>query len=219
MSASPTAKFHGLVSLTTVYIMYFVVIHTSQILPNMLGGNEIFAGAATALSGFGLYKALSSCLTWTLKKSVGLRSIILGPTFMHGTWVGVLQGYAGDERYIVEHFEQDLETLQISGRSFTVNLLPHAQWSSISAAINPRQGQLIYGYTCDILSRDTSEQGVGIFLLDRSAAEKAPVAISGYVADLADGKRKPVHEEKISDALLPWDAAAADAKAKFVKPR
>jgi hypothetical protein len=212
---TPAANFHGLVSVVTVYLMYVATTHFGPAVKQALADSLVAGGAAAALAAFATYRLLSSGLLWLLRKSVWLRARILGSRFVHGTWVGFFVGHSGERRYVVEHFEQDLERLSISGRSYTQEAEAHAQWSTEAATVDADRGRLIYSYTCDVLTRTTTEQGVGVFQFEREAVDAAPTAIAGYVADLADGERKPVHQVKISNRLMPWSEAIREARRKY----
>lgn len=215
MNLTPTAKFHGLISGITVSVMYASIVKIAALVKGLSEPGWVSVTVAAALTSIGLYKLLSLLLNISLKKSLRIRSWILGPTFMHGTWVGYFVGAAGDRRYVIERFDQDLNGLTISGRSFTDQGEPHAQWSSEAASLDIAKGRLLYAYTCDVLSRNVTMQGIGVFQLERTSVDAAPNAIAGYVADLFDGSRKPAHEEKVDNALLTWSDALAKAKDRF----
>lgn len=110
---------------------------------------------------------------------------------------------------------QDLDGLDISGRSYDHNREFHGHWTSEATSVDVRKGQLIFTYEFEVLSRPGPLRGVSTFLFRRGASHKAPDALSGFAHDLNDNKRIYVHEEKLSDEYLSWDQALEKAVEKF----
>lgn len=155
----------------------------------------------------GIFKLASSLLNATIVHVCCVKKIVLGNEYMHGTWVGYFIGNNGEKRIYVEHFEQDLEHLTIRGTAYTENGDFFAQWQSEPAAIDQRKGRLVYTYMSDVIYKQETRQGLGVFQFIRTNLNQPPIELKGYVVDLDQGKRLKSEETKISDELLaPKDA-------------
>lgn len=210
-SMSATNKYHLLISSLTVILMYLLLM---QLLPQAQQWAESEPQVqllVTILSSIGIYKGLSSLLNFLMSQSVFIKKLVLGGYYMEGTWVGYFIGHAGDKRYVVETFEQDLESLVIRGRSFTSDGKAHANWCSESSSIDILRGKLTYTYSCDILTNKVTHHGIGVFQFDRAGKSKAPSSIQGFVADLVDGQRLEVLETRTSDTIKTYEQGLQDA--------
>lgn len=220
---SPAARFHALISTLTILVMFGLITYAVPRLliyanPTLTTGgwvNALLSGSIAFLGSVGAYRLLAWGLTWLLHRSSRVRSWIFGPSFLHGTWVGFFIGHAGDKRFTVEKFDQDLDGLVINGRSYMDNRQLHGQWTSEATSVDARSGRLIYTYSFDVGSRSITLDGICTFQFDRSASYNAPHSITGYAHDLNDPTRIAVHEVKISDALLSWDEALTLAVERF----
>jgi hypothetical protein len=65
---------------------------------------------------------------------------------------------------------------------------------------------------CEKPVENISFQGVGFFQFERNDESKGPQRISGYSADLTDGKRSENREIKLSNKIIPFEQALAKAK-------
>jgi len=206
-----TNKYHLLISSLTVIIMYGLLTRILPEIQQWMAGEWGVQFIITLLSSIGVYKGLSSLLNLLMSQSTSIKKLVLGGYYMEGTWVGYFIGHDGDKRYIVETFEQDLESLVIRGRSFTSDGKAHANWCSESTSIDVIRGRLTYTYSCDILKNKVTHHGIGVFHFERSGKKRAPSGIQGFVADLVDGERLEVIEIKSSDFLKPFDDGLKDA--------
>jgi hypothetical protein len=174
---------------------------------------------ALAMSGLvlsaGVYRLLSLGVRWLMERSTRVSKLVLGPHFVHGTWVGWFNGHTGEKRYMIEHFSQDLDGLSITGRSFDINLKEHGYWESEAAAVDAKRGKLIFTYKFDVLTRQTSLFGIHTSLLARRTPYLPASALSGFAHDLNDATRIAVHSKKISDDLAPWDTSLQEAVKLF----
>ena len=220
---SPAAKFHGLISTLTIFVMFWLItyavpkllVYANPILTTGGGVTALISGSFTFLGSVGTYRLLAWGLTWLLHRSLSVRRWIFGPSFLHGTWVGFFIGHAQDKRFTIEKFDQDLDGLVINGRSYMENRQLHGQWTSEATSVDARTGRLIYTSSFDVVSSSTTLNGICTFQFDRSASYKAPHSITGFAHDLNDPRRITVREEKISDALLSWDEALTLAVKRF----
>src|SRR5215208_4704616 len=140
---TPETKFHSLVLGLTVTVMLSVIL---LLVPYIQEATvmQAFLGAVSALLlSSGIYRVIAMGLVELLRRSRWLKSKLLGPYYLEGTWVGYFEGHEGDIRYVVEVFEQDLSSLTIVGRSYTIDGRAHAQWASEAASLDVRHGRLI----------------------------------------------------------------------------
>ena len=179
---SPAARFHALISTLTIFVMFWLItyalpkllVYANPILMTRGGVTALLSGSFTFLGSVGAYRLLAWGLTWLLHRSLRVRSWIFGASFLHGTWVGFFIGHAGDKRFTIEKFDQDLDGLVINGRSYTDNRQLHGQWTSHATSVDARSGRLIYTYSFDVGSRSITLDGISTFQFDRSASYKAP---------------------------------------------
>ncbi|WP_139832605.1 hypothetical protein [Pseudomonas sp. B26(2017)] len=208
---SPTAKFNGLLATITVTAMFLLISYGVPYLNQMSLNYPLALTGAAVVSSAGLYRILSLGMSWCMGRSERLKGFILGPYYMHGTWVGCFHGHGGHKRFMVEHYIQDLESLVITGRSFTDERKPHGYWESESTTIDARKGRILFTYKFDVLTRQSSLFGIHSSLFERDSAYSAPKSTSGFAHDLNDETRISVSSIKISSALLSWDEALAKA--------
>lgn len=194
--------------------MFWAITYAVPII-KVFANSPLLSGSATIVASVGLYRLLAVGLEWLFRRILLVRRWIFGPSFMHGTWIGYFVGHAGDKRYTVEHYDQELDGLSIAGRSFTIGKELHAQWNSNSIGIDVRQGSLIYTSTLNIISRQHSEENLNILQFERSASYSAPTSITGFSQDLGDDQRIATHAIKISDQLLTWEEAFVIAVKRF----
>jgi hypothetical protein len=204
---TPETKFHSLVLGLTVGIMFVVIsilvpfIRQATVLP------VLFGAITTIVLSVGTYVLIAKGFIEVLRRFRWLKSKLLGPYYMEGTWVGYFTGRGGHIRFIVEVFEQDLSSLTITGRSYTMDDDLHAQWISEATSLDVEKGQLIYTTLLDIGSRGNTELSLVRVQLQRKSAKSAPDAIEGFAADLTDGIRIGIREKK----LYPWAMAPREA--------
>jgi len=167
--------------------------------------------ALTAFATVGVYKLLAALLISFSDRVPFLKRFIFGPVYMEGTWIGRFDTPTG-QKFTVEHFEQKLNGIVIRGWASNENGSRYAEWTSIAASVDAERGLLTYTYDCDILCRNTKQQGIGVFQFERSAHWRAPTSMTGYSADLIDGERSENHEFKIEDKLMDLNSAMAKAR-------
>lgn len=212
---SPSTKFNALIASTTVSLMCF---WATKITPSVqqIGAEHGWASSvAGLLVSAGVYRFLALGVRWAMERSNLVRSFVLGPHYLHGTWIGWFRGHAGDLRFTVEHYVQDLDSIVIVGRSYTASGEGHGYWLSDAVAIDAARGTLLFTYTFDVVRRSSQLSGINSSVFERSAAHKAPTKLSGFAHDLNDTERIAVHSEKVSGDLESFDVALAKAMRKF----
>jgi hypothetical protein len=212
---APEAKFHAIVVGTLVPLIVIGVAKLAPFLSTASAGQTAVGVVAAALASAGIYKLIARLLLALLRRVTFVKRFVLGASYMHGTWVGWFIGHAKDLRYIVEVFEQDLGTLVIRGKSFAENGDEHAQWESEAVTIDAFKGRLIYTSTAHILTSPLPYQSLSVLQFERTRQTDPPNAIDGYVSDVHDGRRLPLHEQHISDTLLPFRDALPCARDVF----
>jgi hypothetical protein len=167
---SPAARLNALLASVTVSMMFglITVAHQAPAVSGKL--STITAAALGLLLSAGVYRFLALGVGWLLHRSLWVRRLVFGPHFLHGTWIGFFIGYAGDKRFVIEHYDQDLDGLVMRGRSYTYQQQFHGHWTSEATAIDVRRGRLIYTYELNVVSRIGPLHGVTTFLFQRSAS-------------------------------------------------
>lgn len=211
----PAAKFYALVTTATVAVMFFLMTWVVPIIQALPMFPAAVASLAGVLGSVGIYRLVSQGAETAIHHINWLRKWIFGGTYLHGTWAGFFNGRAGDKRYTVEHFDQDLDGIVINGQSRTDTLQPHADWTSVSVSVDSRTGRLIFSYTMTILSRQGTLVGINSSQLERASHRNAATTVTGHAQELGDQVRVQVTGVKVSDTLLPWDDAFKRAQERF----
>lgn len=212
---SPSAKFNTLIAGATVFIMFWLIAYIAPLLKAIGTDSPILLSLGALVSTAGIYTTLSLGIRWSMDRSERVRAAVLGPYYMHGTWIGWFIGHAGDRRLMVEHFNQDLDSLTIIGRSFRDKSEAHGYWHSESVTIDVRKGRLIFTYSFEVVARSSSLYGVHTSFFERESPHSPPKRLSGFAHDLNDPTRIIINSTKISEQLLPWDDALKAAIAYF----
>ena len=214
---SPAAKFNALLASATVFLMFLLVAYIAPKL-EVAGLNcPLLLSIAALITSGGLYSLLALILRWLMGRCDFVRRLVLGAHYMHGTWVGWFEGHSKEHRYMVEHFIQDLDTLTITGRSFTETRKEHGFWESESATIDARKGRLVFTYKFDVLTQSSSLTGIHTSFFERQSVYKPPTRIAGFAHDLNDNTRIAIHSQKLSDRLVPWEEALDSTIKMFSK--
>lgn len=212
---APAAKFYALVTSATIGIMLTAVTYILPFLQMFSAEYKIAAVATGIIVSVGIYRLVALIAETIIRQIPPARRWIFGGSHLHGTWVGFFIGRAGDKRFMLEHFDQDLDGLVINGQSYTDALNLHADWTSMATSVDARNGRLIFTYTLTIHSRSGTVVGVNSSQLERSSHRHPATSIVGHAQDLGDTVRVQVREVKISDKLLPWSKALEEAQRHF----
>jgi hypothetical protein len=207
-----------LTAITLSITVFLVLIMVDQVVPTLArqtATHPILSPVIGFLTAAGTYRILGNGVIWLFSTREPLRRFVLGPSYMHGTWVGWFRGHSGDLRFIVEHFSQDFDSLVITGRSFTSDDKGHGYWSSEAVLIDPKNGELMFTYTFDVITNKASTSGIHKSLFERRSVRKPPTSIAGFAHDLNDPTRLAIASKKISAELLGWEEALSQAKSNF----
>jgi hypothetical protein len=214
---SPVAKFNALLASTTVSIMFFVIVALAPILRGASDYVPFLGVVAGFLVSAGTYRILAIVLRWMMGRSHRVRALVLGPSYMYGTWIGWFRGHSGELRLMVEHFNQDLDSLVITGHSFHLDGSDHGQWHSDAVSLDAPTGRLTFTYAFDTFSRSRSLAGVHNSLFERKSPSEPPYAYKGLAHDLNDTTRIGVYSEKLSNDFISSKDAFASAVRKYSK--
>jgi hypothetical protein len=222
-------RFNTMVSTATVAVMFIVIEYVLPILQapaipdaivqhiSFVTKEQIVDGIkllVTGLMALGTYKLVAVVLVWLINTIRFLKSFVFGPSYVEGTWIGRFRAASGP-KWTVEHFEQSLDGVVIRGYAENEDKTQYATWNSMAAAVDSVRGVLTYTYTCDVMGRNTPQQGIGVFQFERKSMEKAPYGMNGYSTDLTDGDRSPNDEIKMSDAIVSREEAMRKARENF----
>ncbi|WP_416244050.1 hypothetical protein ACLSSQ_05880 [Azospira sp. APE16] len=212
---TPSAKFNALLASVTVTIMFVLVAYVAPEATSLSGVIPFALSFAALISSAGLYRLLSIAIRWLMERWDWLHGVILGPHYVHGTWIGWFDGHSNERRYMVEHFVQNLDGFVITGRSYTGKKKEHGYWESESTMLDVRKGRLVFTYKFDVLTQTSSLTGIHSSLFERLSARHAPTGYSGLAHDLNDHVRIAVHSQKMSSKLVPWAEALIEAEKRF----
>ena len=201
----------------TVAIMFFAIVWLQPLILAMQATSAIASGLAGAVASVGVYRLLSGALLWLFGKSLYLREIILGKSFLEGTWVGHYT-HNDQHRFTIEYVDQSSGATVIHGREFDAKGKTRASWSSDTVSIDVVHMQLVYAYTCKVFDRKHVQEGLGVFAMVRESTGKAARKLDGYAVDLIDGDRDPNTEYKIEAKPMPDADALAKAREIFKVP-
>lgn len=208
---TPSVKLNSIsfaVSTAIVFAAWTKVFELSQISVTykiLLGG----------LISLGLYRLIANGIIYLIKKSSWVKKIFLGSYYLEGTWVGFYIGVSGNERFLIERFEQDIDTLVIRGKSFSETTKYHATWTASSVNIDTINGRISYMYECFPVNDKSNHNGIAIFNFERNDQYSAPKGLTGFSADLHLGQRTRAMEIKISNKC-DFDEALALEEAKKI---
>lgn len=198
----------------TVAIMFLAIVSIQPMISSLETSYGIVGAIAAAISSLGIYRLLASALLWLFAKSSSLRALILGKSFLEGTWVGHYI-HAGQHRFTIEYIDQTSGSTVIHGREFDQNGKTRALWTSDTVSIDIVRMQLVYSYTCKVFDRKHVQEGLGVFCMVRESNAQAAQILDGYAVDLIDGDRDPNTEYKIDNKPVPDQEALAKAREKF----
>jgi hypothetical protein len=208
----PEQRFHSYVTAATVLAMFYFVQYIVPLLTFSSPLDQLLKPVVSLLSAVGIYKFLASLLLGTARSWKWVKRLLLGASYLNGTWTGRFQASNDETIYTVEHFEQTLSSLKIRGQAYHADGSSYAYWNSISEAVYEVSGLLSYTYNCDKNNDKISFCGLGVFHFERSDEKCAPSKLRGYSADLVDGQRAENRERKISEDLIPFEVALLEAK-------
>jgi hypothetical protein len=211
----PTARLAALLASVTVLVMFFAIVYGVPLLRDAGVTHPALLSVASLLASAGVYRLLLLAASFAANRIEWIRSLILGPYYMHGTWVGWFRGHTNELRFMVEHVSQDLESLVITGRSYKAAGEVHGYWESDPVYVDVLRGKMTFTYSFDVISASSPLLGIHTSLLERRSSRHAPVGYSGFAHDLNDRVRIAVHSMKISSTLLPWSEALAHAQRTF----
>ena len=215
----PSIKLHSFAFSLATAIVFILWTQVSAIveLNNLL---KIIFGCLISL---GIYRLIAGIIIYSIKKNVWIKKLFLGSYYLEGTWVGFYFGVSGNERFIIERFEQDIDSLVIRGKSFSETTIYHATWTAASVNIDVINGRISYMYECLPINDKSNQNGIAIFNFERDNQYTAPIGLTGFSSDLHLGKRCRAKEIKISDycnvnendALIKAKQLFEDYKDKF----
>lgn len=125
----------------------------------------------------------------------------------------------GKERFLIESFEQGLDSLVIRGWSYDENNSYHASWEADTININVDKGKISYMYEVNAIRDIANNNGIAIFNFERVTKTSPPFKLRGFSADLHIAKKIKAIEIKISETYLPDSVLLDKAKELFDKNR
>lgn len=195
--------------------MYFMVTYLGPLLRDAGVTFPLLLPVGAFLTSVGVYRLLTMALRWLMGKFECIRALVLGPSYVNGTWVGWFRGHTNEFRYMVEHFEQTLDSVVIRGWSYTNGKTFHGHWLSDSVVIGADDGHLRFTYKFNVHTQSQPLHGLNDSLFQRASPQHAPYAYSGLAHDLNDQKRISVNSLRVSNEILACEKALELAISKF----
>ncbi|WP_298117031.1 hypothetical protein [Flavobacterium sp.] len=177
--------------------------------------NIIITTIIGMIISLGLYRLIATFILYLIQKSTWIKCKFLGPYFLEGTWVGFYIGASGNVRYIIERFEQEVDSLVIRGKSFDEKLNYHSTWNSSSVNIDILNGKLSYMYDLSPIKEIKNSTGICFFSLDRDSQYDKAIGLTGFSADIHMGVKIRAKEIKVSDKCNMKEIEALDHAKKL----
>src|SRR2546421_738684 len=142
---SPANRFHIFVATLTITSMYWFLTRLSELVPNPDSLSPWQRAAIAYVSSAAFYQLCALGLRYVLDRWIWARGKVFGPDFVRGTWAGCYKTPQGENRITIEHIEQTLDGIIITGYAFTEQTdRPIIMWTSKAAAVNSNDGVLTY---------------------------------------------------------------------------
>lgn len=203
----PSIKLHSITFGFSTAMVFAIWSKVFELI-NINGTYKVILGGLISL---GIYRLAATGILYLVKNSNKIKKLFLGAYYLEGTWVGFYIGVSGSVRFLIERFEQDIDSLVIRGRSYSEVTKYHATWTASSVNIDTLNGIISYMYECLPINDNSNNNGIAIFHFERANQYSAPNKLIGFASDLHIGKRTRALEIKISDYC---DVNEADALLK-----
>lgn len=164
--------------------------------------NDIILWIIGFVSSVGVYRSIVFLFHSSLKAFEPIKKFFLGNEYLNGIWLGYYIDTKGEKKYIVEYYEQDIDTIQIRGYSYNENLELHASWTSTSIAIDVIKGKIFYTYSINGFADNINYIGYAEFDFERKKYCKYPLIMHGFSTEIQIAKRVISYEEKLTDKTI-----------------
>ena len=171
-------------TITTVLVFFLWSLIQSSI-DGLKGISRIYPALIGAIVSLGSYRLVVTIIENVLIRIPLVKRIILGNTYMEGTWVGVYIGYKDEPRFIIERYEQDFERLIVRGKAYYKDGSFKGLWVSNDVSIDSSKGIITYTYDSDMVKEGNTRCGFAKFYLERENDNSAPIMIKGFTNDLS----------------------------------
>jgi len=207
---TPLAKFNTIVLTITSIIVFYLL----GVISNITESHPNFKIPLAALSTVGVYNIFVFILKILILRIRFIKKLVFGAYYLEGVWVGFFIGESNKERYYIETFEQDFDSLVIRGKAFKEDKGYFASWISESSNIDAKKGILNYTYQTNPIKNTFINSGLANFEFERKRIDAAPHKLIGFSSDLYSSKKLKSMEEKINDKPYIEDLNIALKKAK-----
>lgn len=153
----------------------------------------------TALISVGIYRMIYLMVSYIVNNCNWIKKKFFSSYYLEGTWVGFYIGVDGKERFFIETFEQNLDTLVIKGTAYDENKNLHSFWTSESINIDIEKGELLYQYKVRATKEKPDPIGIAYFNMNRDNNRKPAKMLVGYSSDSHLPKKCRAIEYKYSE--------------------
>jgi hypothetical protein len=207
----PIIKLHSIVlGLTTLIVFYLWEIVSSLAIkyPDL----KI---PVAAIISIGLYQTILTIIKFVFMRIRFIKKLIFGSSYLEGIWIGFFIGKSDKERFFIETFEQDFNSITIRGQGYRDSEGYYGSWTSQNVHFDVRKGSISYMYETDAIKNSFINPGLAIFTIDRKSINSPPHRLKGFSSDLYHPKKLKSLERKISDVPDVKDVNFALQQAKL----
>ncbi|MDR0437125.1 MAG: hypothetical protein LBH22_02345 [Bacteroidales bacterium] len=155
------------------------------------------------ICAYGFFHFFVTLTIKVLEKSVIVKRIVFGSSYLEGTWVGYYFSPPNIPVIFVQKIEQGTDHTHISSDSYHLDLGFRCKWQSISeVSIDIKKSSLLYMYEVESIDKKTRAHGLCVleFLQKKySMIRRNPHRLSGYVFNTGTATRINILLVKISD--------------------
>jgi len=167
---------------------------------------------------FMIHEANTSGATFIINFFDRVKKLMLGASFVEGTWAGYAMESDKGMYYVVETYEQTLTQISVEGVGLTEAGKVLIRWSSKAIELRSKTQTLGQVSSYYYAGSGSSAEVIGCFVLLREGT-RAPNRKEGFVVEVAGLNRHLIIEEKVSDKLLDPQEALSSACALYRRSR
>ncbi len=185
-------------SITTlcVFSLWISIVNVSDELSSITN-SKILLITLSFIFSLGFYKILLNITKYLVQKCKLCKKIIFGASYIDGVWVGFFVNSDKKIRFFYEVYEQDYDSFEIRGVSFTVDGKHHGTWNIEDPVISEKKGMLNYTYETDGINNTYINPGIGRFTFIRNKSNEPPFQMKGYTSDLYNPNKVFSFQEKV----------------------
>jgi hypothetical protein len=159
------------------------------------------------ISAYGFFNVFVSLIAGILERCQLVKKIILGSSYLEGTWVGYYFTPENTPIVFFQIIEQNTEQIHILTEAYYENKRNRCKWYSISeVSIDTLRSTLNYLYDVDMINKNEQDnsRSLGLFISTfhkkKNGFLKYPCRINGYAFNLNSQTKLKTVQIKYSDS-------------------